>query len=122
MNHTKPFLLYLGNFLTHPQINPTFSFILAQALREWVPVLTVGTSQSRLQRLLQMLGALLWGTRPQLVLIDGYATRAFWFLVILEKACSWRSIPCVFLLHSGDWPQRWAEGNRSMKTMPFLRK
>ena len=45
MSHSKPFLLYLGNFVTHPQINPTFSFVLAQALREWVPVQTVGTSQ-----------------------------------------------------------------------------
>ncbi len=108
MSYSKPFLLYLGNFVTHPQINPTFSFVLAQALREWVPVQTVGTSQSRLRRLLQMLGTLLWGTRPQLVLIDGYTSRAFWFLVILERVCSWRSIPCVFLLHSGDWPQRWA--------------
>ena len=108
MNQAKPFLLYLGNFVTHPQVNPTFSFVLAKALREWVPVQIAGTSQSRFQRLLQMLGALLRGTRPQLVLIDGYSTKAFWFLVILERVCSWRKIPCVLLLHSGDWPQRWS--------------
>ncbi len=112
MNHTKPFLLYLGNFITHPEINPTFSFVLAQALRGWVPVQTVGASQSRIRRLLQMLDAVLRGRRPRLVLIDGYATKAFWFMVILERVCSWRNIPCFLLLHSGDWPQRWTSHPR----------
>ena len=99
-------ILYLGNFITDPSVNPTYSLTLAQKLAESYAVTTAGSSKKPFRRLAQMVKALLF-RKSKVVLIDAYATRAFWYLVVLTLLCRWKRTPYILLLHSGAWPERW---------------
>ena len=69
-------ILYLGNFIDDPRINPTFSHSLAKFLAQSFPLEIAGRAYSRPKRLREMVWALLT-KKPNVLLVDAYATKAF---------------------------------------------
>lgn len=107
-------ILYLGNFIQRKGVNPTLSLELAKNLAKQFSVRVAGRSHQKALRLWQMIWALL-STKPKVILIDAYATQAFWYLILLTWLARRRGIPYIPILHSGAWPVRWKRYPRLSK-------
>lgn len=108
-------LVYIGNELKARGGTPTSIDILAPLLRaEGFTVHTASSKKNQLLRLSDMLTTIIRHHKStDIVLIDTYSTRNFWYAVICAQLCSMLSLDYILLLHGGDLNQR-------LKTQPEI--
>lgn len=89
---------------------------LGQELADIYPVRTFSDKKLQSIRLIEMVYACIKFNRSsQLVLIDSYSTKAFWYTVIISQFCRILNIPYIPILHGGNFPNRLAKN-------PYLSK
>ncbi len=101
-------LLYIGNGLESRGGAPTSIDRLGPLFREeGFKVKTSSSKKSQVLRLSEMLKAIIINKSwADLVLIDTYSTRNFWYAVLTAELCSKLNLDYVLLLHGGDLPSR----------------
>jgi len=100
-------ILYIGNYLTKPGINPTFNFSLVPRLRENFNVLATSDKERKLSRIIDMVMTFFKGRHTlDVVMIDVYSGYGFWYAVILARMARLYHIPYINLLHGGNLPSR----------------
>lgn len=106
--HPKKSLLYVGNQLLSHGLSPTNADILPPLLRaEGYAVTVVSDKWIQLQRLIDMLVTTLKHRRKaDLVFIDTYSTRNFYYAVAVAAVCRFYKIPYVPILRGGNLPAR----------------
>lgn len=109
-------ILYAGNVLSSHGYTPTFIETLSPKLSEHYDITVVSDKLSQLLRLLDMVRSFFQlKSKLQLVLIDSYSMKAFWFTYVLAKLCRIYNIPYVPILRGGGYPDR-------LKSSPSLCK
>lgn len=101
-------LLYIGNELESSGGAPTSIDRIAPLLRkEGFQVKTTSSKKSQILRLSEMLTAIITNKSwADLVLIDTYSTRNFWYAVLTAQLCRNLKLDYILLLHGGDLPVR----------------
>ena len=100
-------ILYVGNYLSKPGINPTFNFYLIPRLREYFNVISISDKESKFLRMLEMMWVLFRSRRKvDIVMIDVYSMHGYWFAVIIAKMAHYFRIPYINLLRGGNLPWR----------------
>ncbi len=100
-------ILYAGNILSSHGYTPTFIETLAPKLSEHYEVKVVSDKLSQPLRLLDMVRTFYkYKNNLDLVLIDSYSMKAFWFTYVLAKLCKSSGIPYVPILRGGGYPDR----------------
>ncbi|WP_037316512.1 glycosyltransferase family 4 protein [Salegentibacter sp. Hel_I_6] len=101
-------LLYIGNELESRGGASTSIDRLAPLFRkEGFQVKTASTRKNQFFRLLDMQQSLLENRSwADLVLIDVYSTRNFWYAVVTAKLCKILELDYIPILHGGDLPLR----------------
>ncbi|MBZ9729768.1 glycosyltransferase family 4 protein [Salegentibacter sp. JZCK2] len=101
-------LLYIGNKLESRGGAPTSIDRLAPLFRqEGFEVKTSSSKKSQVLRLSEMLKAIIINKSwADLVLIDTYSTRNFWYAVLTAELCNQLKLDYILLLHGGDLPDR----------------
>jgi len=101
-------LIYIGNELESRGGSPTSVDLLAKLLRkEGFKVKTASSKKNQFFRLLDMLKSVLENrTRTNLVLIDTYSTRNFWYAVIVSHLCRILKLEYILMLRGGGLPKR----------------
>ncbi|GGW78856.1 glycosyltransferase family 4 protein [Salegentibacter mishustinae] len=101
-------LLYIGNVLELRGGAPTSIDRLAPLFRkEGFPVRTSSAKKNQLLRLAEMMTSIIRNKSwADVVLIDTYSTRNFWYAVLTAKLCSKLNLDYILLLHGGGLPER----------------
>jgi glycosyltransferase involved in cell wall biosynthesis len=101
-------VLYVGNYLKGPQRNPSYMFTLGPLLQGLgYQIGYTSSKEGQLARLLDMIRTVMRRRHTtDLVLIDTYSTRNFYYAVIIGWCCRYYKIPYVPILHGGQLPQR----------------
>jgi glycosyltransferase involved in cell wall biosynthesis len=100
-------ILYAGNILSSHGYTPTFIETLAPRLSEKYELKTVSEKLSQPLRLYDMVTTFNKLRKDlDLVLIDSYSMRAFWFTYALAKLCRRSGIPYIPILRGGGYPER----------------
>ena len=100
-------ILYAGNILSRFGYTPTFIETLTPKLSEHYDVLAVSEKENKLMRLLDMVKSVFKNkNRLDLVLIDSYSVKAFWYTYIISKICQRLNIPYIPILRGGGYPDR----------------
>lgn len=101
-------LLYIGNELEFRGGAPTSIDRLTPLLRkEGFEVKTSSAKKNQLLRLSEMMTSIIRNKSwADLVLIDTYSTRNFWYAVLTAELCSNLELDYILLLHGGDLPER----------------
>ena len=100
-------ILYAGNILSSHGYTPTFIETLAPKLSEHFKMFVVSDKLSQPLRLLDMVMSFYKYKKDlELVLIDSYSMKAFWFTYVLAKLCKSSGIPYVPILRGGGYPER----------------
>lgn len=95
--------------------------VLVPRLREFCEVKTCSAKPGQLSRLWDMIRTLLkYRNGCQLVFIDTFSSRAFWFVVIISSLCRLFSIPYIPIMRGGDFATRLKQSPRLCNTI-FLR-
>ncbi|WP_300438489.1 glycosyltransferase family 4 protein [Christiangramia sp.] len=97
-------ILYIGNKLEKHGATPTSIDTLPKLLSDEPFVFkTVSSAKIKALRLFHMLWATIKNSnRKDLVLIDTYSTRNFWYAVLCGWLCRAFSVPYIFILHGGN--------------------
>jgi glycosyltransferase involved in cell wall biosynthesis len=100
-------ILYAGNILSSHGYTPTFIETLAPKLSEYYNITSVSDKLSQPLRLMDMVQTFYRLKKNlELVLIDSYSMRAFWFTYALAKLCRNYNIPYAPILRGGGYPER----------------
>ena len=101
-------LLYIGNELELRGGAPTSIDRLAPLFRkEGFPVRTSSAKKNQLLRLAEMMTSIIRNKAwADLVLIDTYSTRNFWYALLTAELCSKLNLDYILLLHGGGLPER----------------
>ena len=103
----KKKILYIGNKLSSKGTLTTIETLSNLLSSEGCEVVSVSNVQNKIVRLLDML----WSTfkfrsKVDIVLIDTYSTRNFYYAVIVAEICRLFKIPYIPILHGGNLPFR----------------
>ncbi|SKB60494.1 Glycosyltransferase involved in cell wall bisynthesis [Salegentibacter holothuriorum] len=101
-------LLYIGNELELRGGSPTSIDQLTPLFRkEGFEVKTSSAKKNQFLRLFEMMTAIIRNKSwVDVVLIDTYSTRNFWYAVLTAELCSKLNLDYILLLHGGDLPER----------------
>ena len=101
-------LLYIGNELKLRGGAPTSVDRLTPLLRkEGFEVKTSSAKKNQLLRLSEMMTSIIRNKAwADVVLIDTYSTRNFWYAVLTAELCSKLNMDYILLLHGGGLPER----------------
>ena len=101
-------LLYIGNELEIRGGSPTSIDRLTPLLnKEGFQVKTSSAKKNQLLRLSEMMTSIIRNKSwADLVLIDTYSTRNFWYAVLTVELCSKLNLNYILLLHGGGLPER----------------
>lgn len=101
-------LLYIGNELEIRGGSPTSIDRLTPLLRkEGFEVKTSSAKKNQLLRLSEMMTSIIRNKAwADVVLIDTYSTRNFWYAVLTAELCSKLNMDYILLLHGGGLPER----------------
>jgi glycosyltransferase involved in cell wall biosynthesis len=100
-------ILYAGNILSRFGYTPTFIETLTPKLSEHYKVIAVSEKENKILRLSDMISSVFKNRKQlELVLIDSYSVKAFWYTYILSKICFHFHIPYVPILRGGGYPER----------------
>ena len=100
-------ILYAGNILSRFGYTPTFIETLTPKLSEHYDILAVSDKENKLLRLMDMVRSVFKNkSRLDLVLIDSYSVKAFWYTYIISKICLRLNIPYIPILRGGGYPDR----------------
>ena len=100
-------IFYAGNFLSGHGFTPTSIELLSPELSRRFNVLSVSEKKNQIIRIVDMVSSFMKNRHDiELVLIDSYSTRAFWFTYILAKLSLFYDIPFIPILHGGGYPDR----------------
>lgn len=101
-------ILYIGNQLKHSGVTVTTIDTLSEELRkEGFVVLTASAKKNQVLRMADMMGSVIANARKvDVVLIDTYSTKNFWYAYFVALMCKKLSLPYVPILHGGNLPQR----------------
>ena len=101
-------LLYIGNELEPRGGSPTSIDSLTPLLKkEGFEVRTSSAKENKLLRLSEMMTSIIRNKSwADVVLIDTYSTRNFWYAVLTAELCSKLNLDYILLLHGGDLPGR----------------
>ena len=100
-------ILYAGNYLSKSGYTPTFIETLTPKLAEHYDILAVSEKENKLLRLSDMVRSVLKNKKKlELVLIDSYSMKAFWYTYILAGICFYYNIPYIPILRGGGYPDR----------------
>lgn len=104
----KKKLLYLGNQLSGKGRNITSIDTLSENLEgEGFTVYTASSKKNQIVRLFDMLFSILkYKGQIELVLIDTYSTKGFWFAYLSGRLCYLLGLNYIPILHGGDLPKR----------------
>lgn len=110
-------ILYVGNKLKEFGFTPTgVEFIGDLLSKAGYQVLTAGNKKNKFIRLLSMLYyTYVYRNKYDVLFIDIYSTKAFYFGVAVTRFAKWLGKPYIPVLHGGDLPRR-------MKISPGLMK
>ncbi|MEO8774584.1 MAG: glycosyltransferase family 4 protein [Gelidibacter sp.] len=112
-----PSLLYVGNHLQNSRTNASYSAVLGPLLEQsGFEIHYSSNKNNKMLRLLHML----WSTfsarkKADMVLIDTYSTRNFYYVLLVSQLCRFMKLPYVPILHGGNLPIR-------LKNSPKLSK
>jgi len=100
-------ILYVGNILSGHGYTPTFIELLAPKLSDKYELKTASSKKNQISRMIDMMG-MLFKFRKQinLLLIDSYSRRAFWYTYILALLSKIYGIKYVPILRGGGYPER----------------
>lgn len=101
-------LVYIGNELKARGGAPTSVDILAPLLEaEGFKLITASAKKSQVFRLIDMLSTIIRNRSwLDVVLIDTYSTRNFWYALIVSQLCTNLKLDYILILHGGGLPQR----------------
>lgn len=101
-------LVYIGNKLEGRGGAPTSVDTLSPLLqKEGFLVKSASGKKNKLLRLWEMQKLIIKEAfRTDLVLIDTYSTKNFWYAVISARLCRWLKIPYALFLHGGNLGER----------------
>lgn len=100
-------ILYLGNKLSHKGSNLTTIETLSSNLsRLGFEVYTYSAKKNKLLRLIDMLLAVVFHRKADILLIDTYSTSAFWFAYFSAKIAQRYHLKYIPILHGGQLPER----------------
>lgn len=100
-------ILYAGNILSSHGYTPTFIETLAPKLAGRYKITVVSDKLSQPLRLFDMIRTFLRLRKNlDLVLIDSYSMKAFWFTYALAKLSMMWGIPYIPILRGGGYPER----------------
>lgn len=113
----KKRLLYIGNKLQKHNKSPTAIDVLSSWLRdEGYRVISKSNRKNQVFRMIEMIFSTIWfRNEVDLVLIDTYSSRNFYYAVIIGKICSILKLPYIPILHGGDLPQRLQKNKKLSK-------
>lgn len=87
--------------------SPAQAEVLVPRLKEIVETVACSSKASQLARLWDMILTLLkYRNACQLVFIDTFSSRAFWFVVVISALCRWFSVPYIPVIRGGDFASR----------------
>ena len=101
-------LLYIGNELEPRGGSPTSIDSLTPLLKkEGFEVKTSSAKENQLLRLSEMMTSIIRNKSwADVVLIDTYSTRNFWYALLTSELCNKLNLDYILLLHGGDLPGR----------------
>ena len=101
-------LLYIGNELQPRGGSPTTIDRLAPLFKnEGFQVKTSSSRENKLLRLAEMMTSVISNKSwLDVVLIDTYSTRNFWYAVLTAELCKKLALDYILLLHGGELPKR----------------
>ena len=101
-------LLYIGNELQPRGGSPTTIDRLAPLFkREGFQVKTSSSRENQFLRLVEMMTSVISNKSwLDVVLIDTYSTRNFWYAVLIAELCQKLALDYILLLHGGELPKR----------------
>lgn len=101
-------ILYIGNQLFQKNKTPTSIDTLGPLLeKEGYQLRYASSYQNKLCRLLHMVLMTYRNKKwAQLVLIDTYSTKNFWYAIIVSRLCIWFKLNYIPILHGGNLPKR----------------
>ncbi|MBK8982153.1 MAG: glycosyltransferase family 4 protein [Ignavibacteria bacterium] len=100
-------ILYAGNILSKHGFTPTVIESLTPKLLERYEIISVSDKKNQILRMLDMIyNFLKYRKKLEMVLIDSYSMKAFWFTYILAILCKHFEIPYIPILHGGGYPDR----------------
>ena len=102
-------IVYLGNKLEPHGATPSTIDTLTPLLRKiGFKVKAVSSKKNKFARLSEMIAAILRTKTYDIVLIDTYSTRNFYYALIAAKICNYLDKPFILYLHGGNLQQRLA--------------
>lgn len=104
----KRSLLYIGNKLQDKGKSPTGVDTLGTWLEEeGYSVISKSSKKNQILRLMDMTIATISNrNKVDIVLIDTYSTRNFYYAVVVAKVCRMLKMPYIPILHGGNLPHR----------------
>ncbi|MDT0645298.1 glycosyltransferase family 4 protein [Zunongwangia sp. F260] len=101
-------LIYIGNKLETQGASPTAIDILSALLKnEGFNIHTASSEKNQLLRLVDMLRTIAVNAgKCDLVLIDTYSTKNFWYAVLSAHLCRINNLAYIPILHGGNLEQR----------------
>ena len=100
-------ILYLGNYLTKHGFIPTFNEQLVERLEEKYIVKKSSSQKYQLPRLLHMIYSILkFRKQTEIILIDVYSSRAFWYAYFCSRLAKWLKLSYITILRGGNMEWR----------------
>lgn len=100
-------ILYAGNILSKFGFTPTFIETSTPKLSEHYDVKAVSDKKNQLYRMIDMMLALFYNKKKiDVVIIDSYSMRAFWYTYILSRISVHYGIPYIPILRGGGYYER----------------
>ena len=102
-------IVYLGNKLeAHGATPSTIDTLTPLLWKIGFKVKAVSSKKNKFARLSEMIAAILRTKTYDVVLIDTYSTRNFYYALIAAKICNYLDKPFILYLHGGNLQQRLA--------------
>lgn len=118
MLQARPRLLYVGNKLSEFGFTPTgVEFLGGLLSRQGFSVSYAGQKHSQLARLWHMLKAATRVTTYDLLLMDVYSTRAFYYAVSVGELARFLNKPYILILRGGDLAERYQKSPQLVRRL-----
>ena len=118
LNHKRPMVLYIGNFLEQHGKNPNFNRSLIAKFQQHYEVDFASDAENKLFRLLDMLIKVFrYQKTVKVVIIDTFSTYAFWFAYATAMLCRLLGLPYVTILRGGNLSRRLETSPQSCKSI-----
>jgi len=106
-------IFYAGNVLSKHGYTPTFIETLTPKFSEYYEIISVSDKKNQILRLADMVFQFLKNKKNiDVVLIDSYSLKAFWFTFVLSVLSRIYKIPYLPILRGGGYPERLINSRR----------